>query len=129
MRRHLPSALAVVVPLVLGLARAAGAAPPSSSGATPSASVGWGIAIVSAACGAAITSVSLTVDCSRDDPTCARWASVGIWSGIGVASIGAVVGLLVVRSATRPPPVRISVSFDALRPASSTPHATVVYVF
>ena len=72
--------------------------------------------------------MSLAIECPPNDLECARWASLGIWSGIGIASLGAAAGLLVVRAHSRP--ARVQVSFTVDRPPGQPlPRATLVYVF
>jgi hypothetical protein len=61
---------------------------------------GPGIAIVlaSIAAGAALTTYGLTVDCGLSDHACHRRASLPIWGGVGVASVGSIVGLVLLQS-------------------------------
>lgn len=87
---------------------------------TSSTSWGWPLAVLSVATGAVITGASLGIECAPNDLECARWASLGIWSGIGIASLGAAAGLLVVQAHSRTAPVRVTITVE---------RATLVYVF
>ena len=129
MRRRVLRAVAVVAVLICLTSGTAHADPNDNSS---SARWGWMMVIVSLVAGGVLTGVSMAIDCPRDDLECARWASLGIWSGIGVASAGAVVGLLGVSAASRPPRtprVQVSVTVDRSQPGQSAPRATLVYVF
>jgi hypothetical protein len=99
--------------------------PPRPSGVT----TGWAVAAVSVVLGASITGLSLVASCTPDQRDCARLSSYALWSGVGLASIGSVVGLLMVRAATPPPRVHVSVGVDPTHGAPSSPHASFVYTF
>ena len=91
---------------------------------------GWAVVALSLATGAAVTAASLSIDCGHDDLECARWASLGIWGGIGIASAGSVAGLLVVRADhAREARVRLSFTVDRSQHGSSMPRATIVCTF
>ena len=104
------------------------AAPPRAA-QTSGVTTGWAVAGVSVVLGAAISGLSLVTSCSEEQRDCARLSSYALWSGVGLASIGSVVGLLMVRAATRPPRVNVSVGVDPTRGAPPSPHATFVYAF
>jgi hypothetical protein len=53
------------------------------------------------AAGATVTTLSMTVRCDPADIPCARRASLGIWTGIGVAALGSLAGILVVEAGAR----------------------------
>lgn len=90
---------------------------------------GWATVVLSLALGASVTGVSMAIECPRNDSDCARWTSLGIWGGIGIASLGSVAGLVVVRAASRPSRVRVSFTVDRSRPGSPMPRATFAYSF
>jgi hypothetical protein len=79
--------------------RPAYADPPSST--LQPKSQGWIVIALSLAAGAVLTAVSSTIKCDPGDLMCTRWASLGIWGGIGIASTGSVVGLLFVETDSR----------------------------
>jgi hypothetical protein len=58
----------------------------------------WGWAIVSGSLlvGGALTMLGLQVDCGPADTECHRRASLAIWGGVGVASVGSICGLTLV---------------------------------
>jgi hypothetical protein len=127
MNHRLPCSFVVAAALVCAPFATARADPPTN-GSGPSSRVGWTVAIVSTAAGGVLTTVGALIDCSRGDFECARWASLGIWSGIGIASVGTIVGLLMV-TAARSAPVRVSFSVNPSRTTPPLPHATLVYAF
>jgi len=129
MKHRLTSSFVVITVLVCAPLATARADPPTNGSPSASTGTGWTVAIASVALGGVITTVGSMVDCSRGDLECARWASLGIWSGIGVASIGSVVGLLMVRAASRSNRVQLSFTLPASRGGTSLPQATLVYSF
>jgi hypothetical protein len=77
-------------------------------------SKGWLVIAITAAVGIAVTSVAASISCPapEGESDCSRWASLGIWGGIGILSGGAAIGLAIVdddvraarrRQATRAP--------------------------
>jgi len=132
--RHLLP-LAVAASLVLLTPAAAHAdqpapAPSPAAQAPAPWSWGWVLVAATASIGATVSLGSLAVHCPSDDLECARWTSLGIWGGIGFASMGVLAGLLVVRAAT-PPPSRVQVSFtiDRAQAGTAAPRATFAYSF
>jgi hypothetical protein len=62
-------------------------------------SKGWLVVALSTAVGIAVTTAALSVGCPHDEQTssdCSRYTSAGIWGGFGIASIGSVIGILIV---------------------------------
>ncbi len=53
---------------------------------------GWWLIGATFVAGATSTTLGLLQTCD-DDSACLRWASLGIWTGIGVMSLGALIGL------------------------------------
>jgi hypothetical protein len=91
---------------------------------------GWAVVALSLVTGAAVTAGALSIDCAHDDLECARWASLGIWGGIGIASAGSVAGLLVVKADNaREARMRLSFTVDRSQHGSSMPRATLVCTF
>jgi hypothetical protein len=119
-------AFATVATLVFFASAGARAAPNDNGSAVR---WGWTTVILSVALGASVTSMSMAIECPRNDLGCARWTSLGIWGGIGIASAGTVVGLLVIRAASPPARVRVSFTVGRSQPGSPMPHATLVYSF
>ena len=118
--------LVVAVPLVCLTSADAHADPPKTP---PPVSWGWTLAALSVMAGGTVTGVSLVVQCQPNELECARWTSLGIWGGIGIASAGALAGLLVVTAASRPSRVQVSFTVDRSQHGSSMPHATFAYAF
>jgi hypothetical protein len=117
-----PSPVAVAPPPPVATAPA-GSSRPARNG-------GWAIVVLSLAIGSSVTAVSVAHPCSSDNLECARWTSLGIWSGIGIASLGTVAGLLLVKAASpQPPRVTVSVTVDRTQHGPSTPRAALVCVF
>jgi len=79
---------------------------------SPAAEAHWGWAVVggSLLLGSAITIVGLGIDCGRADTECHRKASLAIWGGVGIASVGSICGLTLVQWGA-----------DARRPARTPP--------
>jgi hypothetical protein len=80
--------------LLVSLAQRNAAAQPGPA-ARQQGSVVPGVAVVlaSIAAGAALTGYGLTIDCSETDHACHRRASLPIWGGVGLASVGTLCGL------------------------------------
>lgn len=80
------------------VAPSAAASPPAVP--SPPAAATWGVVVIlaSIATGAALTGYGLTIECSADDHPCHRRAALPIWGGVGVAALGSVVGLRLVKS-------------------------------
>jgi hypothetical protein len=78
-------------------------APSESHAETPEPGLqrpaGIAIVLASLAAGAALTAYGLSIDCGESDHACHRRASLPIWSGIGVAGAGSVLGLTIIGSA------------------------------
>lgn len=139
MSRRLLLAVAVATSLAtLGPAAAhAEPPPPPASPAPPASPVvpaprswGWTLVAASVSIGAAVSLGSLVVNCPRDDLDCARWTSLGIWGGIGIASVGVLAGVLVVRASSRPSSrVQVSFTLDRAQAGASMPRATFAYSF
>jgi hypothetical protein len=89
MCRLIPSLFCIVVWL----------APRPAHAETPKATLerqaGVAIVLVSLAAGAALTAYGLGIECGDQDHACHRRASLPIWSGIGVAGAGSVLGLTI----------------------------------
>jgi hypothetical protein len=54
---------------------------------------GWLVLGPSLVAGAACTGYGLLLDCAGADPSCPRRASLAIWGGVGIASLGSLVGM------------------------------------
>jgi hypothetical protein len=87
---------------------------------------GWVVVALSLAAGMVLSGVSATIKCPSDDLNCQRWASLGIWGGIGVASAGSTAGLLIVDADARFNRARLSVS---VQPGTAGPRANLIYRF
>jgi hypothetical protein len=119
-------AIAIVAALVFFTSANVRAAPNDSAAAV---TWGWTTVVLSLVAGATLTGVSMAIECPRNDLECARWTSLGIWGGIGIASAGTLTGVLIIRRASPPARVRVSFTVDRSQPGSSTPHASLVYAF
>ena len=75
----------------------ANAAPPPPSGG----SVGWVVVAASMVAGTVLTVHGLRIECGATDTGCQRKASLAIVGGVGVASLGSLIGLTVVRAESR----------------------------
>jgi hypothetical protein len=93
---------------------AAPATAQTSPGLAPK-SPGWVVVALSLATGIVVTSFAATIHCERGDKDCTRWASLGLWGGIGVAAGGTYAGLLIVerdvRSQGAPVTLRLRLRF------------------
>jgi hypothetical protein len=74
-------------------------------------SPGWIVVALSLTAGAILTGASLDITCSHEEK-CARWVSLGIWGGIGIASIGSVIGISMVKRDADAARARLSVAVD-----------------
>ena len=85
---------------------------------------------VSLLVGGTVTAVSLPETWPPGEPIedCARWVSLGIWSGIGIASLGTLSGILIVREAQRPR-VQLSFGVDPQQHGGALPRAGLVGTF
>ena len=92
-------------------------------------SVGWAVLALSMAAGLGLSTAWLAVGCPEGDTECARWVSLGIWGGLGIASGGAVAGLIIVESDVRAARLRLSVGVDRRSSGGATPRATLVWTF
>lgn len=93
--------LALVL-LIASAARGAHAEPQlSTNDRVQPLSSGWLLIALTSALGAGLTAGASTITCDEHDSKCARWASLGIWTGVGLASVGAVAGLLIVEADVR----------------------------
>jgi hypothetical protein len=54
---------------------------------------GWLVIGPSLVAGAACTGYGLLHDCAGADKSCSRTASLAIWGGVGIASLGSIVGM------------------------------------
>ena len=76
-------------------------APPIPSPHVPSwrqtGSWGWLVVVTSVGLGVATTAYGLTLRCADDDTECRRHTSLAIWGGVGIASVGATFGILIVQ--------------------------------
>jgi hypothetical protein len=119
MRSRIPSSTAIAIAVALSCVPATAAADPKS-GQASLVEWGWATAAFSVVAGGGVTAASLAITCPHDDFDCARWTSLGIWSGIGFAALGTIAGLIMVRAGSRPPQAQISLSL---------PKAMLVYTF
>lgn len=71
---------------------------PSAEAPRPSAMPGALVIVASLALGAAVTAYGLTIDCAEGDASCQRRAALPIWGGVGIASAGSVLGLVMLPS-------------------------------
>lgn len=92
-------------------------------------SMGWAVVALSLATGALVAGGGAAIECRTDDLDCARWASLGIWGGIGIAAAGSIAGLLIVKADARAARVRLSFTVDRSQHGSSMPRATMVCTF
>lgn len=81
------------------LSSATAHAEPPPSAPRPPPSHTWGAIVIatSIVAGAALTGYGLTIDCGDHDHACHRRAALPIWSGVGVAAAGSIVGLQLLR--------------------------------
>jgi hypothetical protein len=63
------------------------------SAASSSSTAAWTILIASLAVGAATTVYGTTITCAEADARCRRRASLAIWGGVGIASLGSAIAL------------------------------------
>jgi hypothetical protein len=68
----------------------------------------WWIVIPSLALGAVLTGYGLSFDCARADTSCQRSASAAIWGGVGVASLGSLLGVSIVQAGAAQSPNSLS---------------------
>lgn len=88
---------------------------------TKDGSWGWFVTASSLFVGTTLTAVGLALDCNEGSNPCTRGASVAIWGGIGIAAIGSMIGLAVVRNGSekaRAP----AAAFRARPPSRCTAH-------
>ncbi len=92
------------------------AAPPRAEVVEPARGEwGWYVILSGWIAGAALTGYGLTIDCAEDDASCQRRASLSIAGGVGVASIGTLIGIRIVQigrePATGATTIRVGTSF------------------
>lgn len=92
-------------------------------------SAGWLVIAASVAAGAILTGVSLSLSCASGDLDCARWTSLGIWGGLGIASAGTAAGVLVIKADARAARARLSFAVDWSQPGVAMPRAAFEVTF
>lgn len=128
MKQNLLHSVVLVAALVATSSTTAHADPVNKPISSKS-NVGWGILALSFVAGATLTTISATVTCAPNETECGRWTSLGIWGGVGIASAGAVAGLLLIKADARPARVRVSLAVDRSQAGAATPRATLVCAF
>jgi hypothetical protein len=76
--------------------------PPSRAAEPARGEWGWAVVVSSVVAGAALTLYGLTIECGDDDVSCQRRASLPIWGGVGVASLGTLIGIRIVQVGREP---------------------------
>jgi hypothetical protein len=74
--------------------------PGRQSNGTSSNRPDWGWLVIgpSLVAGAACTGYGLSLDCASTDGACRRKASLAIWGGVGISSLGSLIGLALLES-------------------------------
>lgn len=90
------------------------AAEPLSGPELPDRSWGWALVIPSLLGGGVLTAYGLSIDCGPLDTACHRRASLAIWGGVGVLSLGSAFGLAILESGGRPSGVALNGKFWSL---------------
>lgn len=88
-----------------GTRGAAPASSPAPSGPAPSAvssaprgEWGWLLVFPSLAAGGGLLAYGLSIECAEQDTGCQRGAGAALWGGVGLASLGSLLGLAVVQA-------------------------------